>query len=181
MRPYEDPEHLLICVIFILGFYCGLRGSSKHVDLSAEDFCIGEYTVEDGEELAGLKWFGVKVPWSKTNQLNLKNTVLPRDKDVVLTAVEDPQHDCWDPWKIIIFYLSRTHPKAKKFYGRLVKQGEKCEGGKLKKAFGHEVWYAESGFTTATNNRSNWNLGPTKHRELCKEICLLYTSPSPRD
>ena len=173
MRPCEDPEHLLICVTFILGFCCGLQGSSEHIDLSAEDFCIGEHTIEDGEELAGLKWFGVKAPWSKTNQSNLKNTLLPRDKDAALAAVEDPQHDCWDTWKMIIFYPSRAHPKAKKFCGRLAKQGEKCEGGKLKKAFGHEVWFAESGFTTATNNRSNWNLGPTKHRELCKETARL--------
>jgi len=136
--------------------------------LKAEDFYIGEYTIEDGEDLAGLRWFGVKVPWSKTSQLNLKNTVLPRDKDVVLTVVEDPQHDCWDPWKIICFYIAHTHPKAKKFYGRLVKQGAQCEGGKLKKAFGFEVWYAESG-----EGRANWNLGPTKHRELCKEIARL--------
>ena len=106
--------------------------------MKAEDFYIGEYTIEDGEDLAGLRWFGVKVPWSKTSQLNLKNAVLPRDKDVALTAAEDPQHDCWDPWKIICFYIAHTHPKAKKFYGRLVKQGAQCEGGKLKKAFGFE-------------------------------------------
>jgi len=167
IRPYEDPEHCLICVIFILGYYCGLRGSSEHIDLSSEMVYMGEYQVEDGEELAGLRWAGVKVPFSKTNQLNMNNTKLPSDQDVLLTFVEQPDHDCWDPYDIFCFFVDHCHPHARKFYGRLVRQGEQYEGGKLQKQHGRPIWYAESG-----PDRPNWNLGPTKHRELCKKIAL---------
>jgi len=168
LRPYEEPEHLLICVIFILGYCCGLRGSSEHINLDCEMIYLGECTVEDGEELAGLKWGGVKVPFSKTNQLNMNNTKLPVDEDVLLTFTEQPWHDCFDPYAIWCFYIAHVHPKAKKFYGRLVKQGPKKEGERLEKEFGRPVWFAESG-----HGRTNWNLGPTKHRELCKKIALF--------
>jgi len=170
IRPYEDPEHCLITIIFILGYYCGLRGSSEHIDLDSEMVCIGEHTVEDGPELAGLKWAGVKVPFSKTNQLNMSNTHLPVDEDVLLTFVEQPWHDCFDPHAIFCFFVAHCHPKAKKFCGRLVKQGPKKEGERLEKEFGRPVWYAESGHGRAC---ANWNLGPTKHRELCKKITFL--------
>ena len=170
MCPYTDPEHCLICVIFILGCYCGLRGSSEHVDLASEMVHIGEYTVEDGPDLAGLRWGGVKVPFSKTNQLNMKNTRLPVDQDVLLTFVEQPEHDCFDPFATFCHFVNHCHPNAKKFYGRLVRQGDRYEGGKLEKEFGRPVWYAESGMG---RERSNWNLGPTKHRELCKRIAFL--------
>jgi len=163
VRPYDDPEHCLICVIFILGYYCALRGSSD-----CEMVFIGEYQTEDGPDLAGLKWGGIKVPFSKTNQLNMSNTRLPVDEDVLLTFVEDPTHDCFDPFAIFCHYLNHVHPGAKKFYGRLVRQGEKYEGGRLEKQFGRPVWYVESG-----HGRSNWNLGSNKHRELCKRIAFL--------
>lgn len=169
IRPYEDPEHCLICVIFILGYYCGLRGSSEHIDLDCEMVYIGEYTVEDGPDLAGLKWGGVKVPFSKTNQLNMKNTRLPVDQDVLLTFVEQPEHDCFDPFAIFCHFLNHCHPNAKKLYGRVIRQGDQYEGGRLEKEFGRPVWYAESGHG---RDRSNWNLGPTKHRELCKKIAF---------
>jgi len=74
IAPYTNPEHLCLCVTFILGFYCGLYGSKEHIDLSTNDIHIGEYQDEDGEDLVGLKWAGVRVPFSKMGQLNLKNT-----------------------------------------------------------------------------------------------------------
>jgi len=173
IRPYEDPEHCLICVIFILGYYCGLRGSSEHIDLDIEMIYLGEYTVEDGPELAGIKWGGVKVPFSKMNQLNMTNCKLPRDQDVLLTFAEQPDHDCFDPHAVFCHFIAHCHPKAKKFYGRLVKQGDKLEGDRLQKEFGRPVWYAESG-----HGRANWNLGPSKHRALCKKIALLAGVPN---
>ena len=164
IRPYENPEDLLLCIIFILGFYCGLRGSTEHVELMTEHVYVGEFTAADGEELCGLRYGGVKVPFSKTAQLKLKNARLPADQDVMLPFSEDPQHDCWCPFQIFCFYISKCHPNAKKFYARVVKPG--CEEAKnLKKAFNREICFAESG-----PGRSNWNLGPTKHRELCKLI-----------
>ena len=169
LKPYDDPEHCLICVIFVLGYYCGLRGSSEHINLDIENVYIGECTVEDGPELAGLRWAGVKIPFSKTLQLNMKTTTLPKDQDVLLTFVETPHHDCWDPFAVFCHFIRHCHPRAKKFYGRLVMQGDTKEGGKLAKEFGKPIWYAESGHG---KDRSNWNLGPSKHRALCKKIAF---------
>jgi len=41
------------------------------------------------------------------------------------------------------------------------------EAKQLKKEYGKDTWFAESGRGT------NWNMGPTKHRGLCKEIARL--------
>jgi len=167
ITPYTNPEHLCICVIFILGFYCGLRGSKEHIDLSIDDIYIGEYQDEDGEDLVGLKWAGVRVPFSKVGQLNLKNTKVKEQNDIVLTFVEDPVHDCWDPFQVFCFYLDKCHPQAKKFYARIIRSGGD-EAQRLAKAFGKDIWYAESG-----TGRTNWNMGPTKHRSLCTDIAKL--------
>lgn len=167
IRPYEDREHLVICIIFVLGFYCGLRGSDEHVNLMTENIFMGEYTAADGEDLCGLKYVGIKVPFSKAKQLKLKCTRLPKDEDVLLTFVEDPRHDCWCPFQVFCFYVDKCHPLATKFYARFVKvDGE--EEKILKKTYGKEIWFAESG-----PKRSNWNMGPTKHRDLCKDVARL--------
>jgi len=168
IRPCEDPEHLVLCVIFILGFCCGLRGSSEHVDLMTDNVFIGECEMSDGPDLCGLNWGGVKVPHSKCKQLKLNSTRLTRDEDVILSFVEDPDLD-WDPFRIFCFYIDHCHPQATKFYARIIKQG--CNEAKtLKQQFGKDIWCAESG-PSAT--RSNWNMGPSKHRSLCKEIVRL--------
>ena len=166
IRPYEDSEHLVICMIFALGFYCGLRGSEEHINLMTENVFIGEHTAADGEDLNGLRHVGIKVPFSKAKQLKLKQTRLPKDEAVLLTFVEDPHHDCWCPFQVFCYYFSKCHPNAKKFYGRIVKPGG-VEEKRLKNEFKKDVWHAESG------KGSNWNMGPTKHRDLCREVARL--------
>ena len=97
----------------------------------------------------------------------MKNTKIKEQNDVILTFVEDPVHDCWDPFQVFCFYLDKCHPQAKKFYARIIKPGG-AEAKNLKAAFGKEIWFAESGA-----GRTNWNMGPTKHRNLCTEIAVL--------
>jgi len=127
---------------------------------------VGEYTGADGEDLNGLKYFAIKVPFSKAKQLKLKSTRLPVDEDVLLSVVEDPQHDCWNPFAVFCFYVTKCHPRAKKFYACIVKTGSN-EQKKLQTEFGKEIWFAESGLGP------NWNMGPSKHRELCRDIARL--------
>ena len=69
MCPHENPEHLVICIVFIFGFYLGLRGSTEHMNSMTDQLCLGECSMEDGQDLAGLRWGGVKTPFSKMNQL----------------------------------------------------------------------------------------------------------------
>jgi len=118
--------------------------------------------MEDGQELAGLRWGGVKAPFAKTRQLKLSNTRLTREEDVVLSFVEDPD-PVWDPWHVLCFFVDHCHPRATKVFARILKPGGE-EFKTLKKAFGKEIWHAEGG------KGSNWNMGPTKHRSLCKRI-----------
>jgi len=135
--------------------------------LSADDICTGECQDEDGEDLVGLKWAGVRVPFSKMGQLNLKNTKIKEKKDVALTFVEDPLHDCWNLFQVFCFCLGHCHPQAKKFYARVVKPcGEKAQ--RLSRIFGKDSWFAESG-----HGRTNWNMGHAKLRNLCTEIAKL--------
>jgi len=163
--PYDDPEHLVLCVIFVFGFYLGLRGSTEHMNLMVDQLYIGEYSMEDGPDLAGLRWGGVKVPFSKMKQLKLSNTRLERDQDVVLSFVENPD-PVWDPWQVLCFFIDHCHPRATKVYARIL-DPESKEAKNLQKEFGKPIWFAEGG------KGSNWNMGPTKHRELCKMIAKL--------
>jgi len=121
--------------------------------------------MEDGPELAGLRWGGVKVPFSKTRSLKLSNTRLARDEDVVLSFVESPD-PVWDPWHILCFFIDHCHPKATKVFARIIKPGGE-EANRLRQAFGKDTWCACGG------SGANWNMGPTKHRSLCKEIGRL--------
>ena len=85
----------------------------------------------------------------------------------MLTFVDDRLHHCWDHFCAFCFYLTKCHPRAKKFYGRIVKPGDD-EDKWLAKEFQTEIWFTESG-----PGKSNWNLGPTKHWSLCVEIARL--------
>lgn len=121
--------------------------------------------MSDGVDLCGLCWGCVKVPFSKCKQLKLNSTQLTRDQDCVLSFAED---SCphWNPFAIFCFYIDKCHPKATKCYARIIKPG--CEDAqRLKKAFGKDIWFAEGGAG------ANWNMGPSKHRSLCKEIAAL--------
>jgi len=166
IRPCEEPEHLCLCVIFAFGFCLGLRGSSEHMDLKTSQLYIGECTMADGQDLCGLKWGGLKVPHSKTRQLKLTNTRLTRDQDVVLSFVEDSLHRYWNPFQVLCFYIDHCHPLATKVHGRILKRDSK-EALELKKQCGKDIWFAQGG------KGSNWNMGPSKHRALCKQIGFL--------
>jgi len=56
ITPHTNVEHLCICVMFILGFCCGLHGLKEHIELSTNNICTGDHQDEDGEELACQKF-----------------------------------------------------------------------------------------------------------------------------
>jgi len=119
LQPHNNPEHLLMLVIFINGYYVGLRGSQEHVQLMLGDIVRdAQYTLEHGPELAGLHYCGVQVPFHKMKQLKLGSTTMSSDQEQVFTIAEDPNNDVFCPWKIYQLYLSRCHPNATKFYAK---------------------------------------------------------------
>ena len=134
-----------MAVVFTLGYYCALRGSTEHTDLMMENVFEGQYEVEDGEEVAGIKYIGVQVPFSKTRELGIGKTNLPPKQDFILTIPEDPNHDCFNPYAIIKYYIDHCHPHAKKFYARPARTGKNGEAETFRKQFNKDIWYVESG------------------------------------
>ena len=164
----NDPKQLQLVVTFILGYYVGLRGSQEHVDLMMAMTERGVYTVEDGGvDLAGLKYFGVRIPYHKANQLKLGNTSLPVEAMKLHTVAEDPSNGIFDPVAIVSKYLDHCHPNATKFYA---KPATKAQIASYVKEYGKDIWYCPSSPAT-----SNYNIGPSKlrsnHKELAKLCC----------
>ena len=172
LDPENNPHDLLKVVIFILGYYCALRGKSEHCNLHREDFVVGFYKTEDGAELAGLQYCGVRVPFSKMQQLKLTSTSLPEDANILLTVTEDPNHPTWNPTYYLIKYFEACHPDAQKFY---------CKVGGCKQIrdwsekYGKDIWYGPSMFTGKDfpgASHAN-NVGKNKFPELCKDMAKV--------
>lgn len=170
LKPYEDAVDLLRCVIFINGYYLGLRGRTEQADLLMANVFVGRYTISDGEELAGMNWAGVKVPFSKTQQLKLSNCTLTRDRDVILSFVEDPSHAVWDPYAVYLFYLNKCHPKAVRFLCRpcnVSSKGGMDERSRYSLECGKEIWFCPSGTSHGTA------VGHNKVGDHCKTLAKV--------
>ena len=137
LKPYEDPQHLLTCIIFINGFFCGLRGDKEHTDLMMGDVIDGVFSAADGPELSGLEYYGLKIPFSKMKQLKLGGSKMTNEEEFMLMFVED-LGALLDPVKLYKFYLDHCHPDALKFY---------CAPASLKnrkewsKKYGRDIWF----------------------------------------
>jgi len=182
LKPYENAVDCLRCTIFTTGYYPALRGKTEQADLLMENCHLGFYLPEDGEALSGLEWAGVAVPWSKTQQLNLKKVIIERNENVLLTWVEDPTHKVWCPVRHWKFYLSKCHPEAKKFYGRILRgapgntpkqvpKNDVTEYDRICKEVGKDVWFAASGVTA--NNLGHNPIG-NHCTQLAKDIGIVH-------
>jgi len=166
LQPHNNPEHLLMLVIFINGYYVGLRGSQEHVQLMLGDIVRdAQYTLEHGPELAGLHYCGVQVPFHKMKQLKLGSTTMSSDQEQVFTIAEDPNNDVFCPWKIYQLYLSRCHPNATKFYAKPFTPKQRED---WKAEHGTDVWYM-----AASPGCSNYNLGHVKLASYHKRLAQM--------
>ena len=84
LTPYTNAQHLLALVIFINGYYCGLRGQKEHTELMMGDVVDGTFTEAEGSELAGLSYCGVIVPFDKTRQLKFNTSSLPAETEKLM-------------------------------------------------------------------------------------------------
>jgi hypothetical protein len=147
LKPYENREDLLRSIIFINGYYLGLRGASEQSDLLMCNVYAGVYQREDGDDIAGLRWCGVKVPFSKTSKLNLKHTKIKANQDVLLTFVEDSTHDCWDSYDVYMFYLYVVHPEAERVLCRPCRVSKARlydESSRYSEECGKDIWFCPS-------------------------------------
>jgi hypothetical protein len=167
LQPYSNPQHLQLVVIFIMGYYVGLRGSNEHVDLMMADVIPErQFTLEgDGPQLAGLRYCGVRVPFHKMKQLKLGSTTMSAEQQQYYTIAEDPNNTIFCPWKLVSFYLSRCHPNATKFYAKAMTKSQITKY--MEDNNGTIVWYHAS-----DPGKGNYNLGKStlaqKHKELAK-------------
>jgi hypothetical protein len=164
----DNPHHLQLLVSFILGYYCSLRGLQEHTELLLTQVVQDAvYLLEDGgEELAGLRYCGVTIPYHKANQLRLGNTSLPATSHKLHTIPEDAENQVFNPYAIMQKYFSHLHPEAIKFNAKIATASQRTA---FKKAFNKDVWYCAS-----HPNVSNYNLGKGKvssnHKELARII-----------
>ena len=140
-------------------------------------FCLPD----DGEELSGLECAGVAAPWSKTQQLNLKKVIMERNKNELLTWVEDPTHKVWCPVRHWKFCSSKCHAEAKKFYGcilrgasgnpmKQVPKNKITEHDRVCKEVRKDAWFAASG---ATANSLGHNPIGNHCTQLAKDIGIV--------
>jgi len=109
----------------------------------------GEYELENGgEDLAGLKYYGISIPFHKARQLQLGKTNLPSDAMRVLSVAEDPTNSVFCPWRILDKYFSHCHPDAVKVYSKVATASQKQQY--IKSHCGKDIWYCPSG-TPSTN------------------------------
>ena len=122
IKPYEVADDLQMVVIFIIGYFAGIRGQTEHVNITMEEFCIEEeHTLESGgQDLVGLKYCGPMIPFNKARQLKLGKTTLKPGQAAVKAITEDPNagETRLDPFQLIQFYLSKCNPDAKKLYAK---------------------------------------------------------------
>jgi len=146
----DDADDLRSMALFILGYYCGLRGSQEHTELAMAMVVSGEYSLEDGgEDLAGLKYIGISVPFHKARQLQLGKTSLPSDAMRVHSVAEDPTNSVFCPFKILTKYLSHCHPNTLKVYAKVATPNQRKQFNATHPGNG-DIWYCASG-TSATN------------------------------
>jgi len=111
----DDPEHLLWAVMYIFGRYCAFRGVDDHLKRKVSDLRKGVYSENDGPDLAGREWRGVQVERSKTMLLKLGKTKLPKNQEIVLSFIAEPESP-FNPVEVVDKYVSHLHPLSDLLY-----------------------------------------------------------------
>ena len=115
----DKAQDLLEVVMYIIGRYCALRGNKEQHELKTEHVFLGRYSNEDAsEDLCGLRYVGIWMPWSKTVKLSFKKTVASDKKKALITVVENLQLGIVNPYPILVKYLSHLHPDSERFISK---------------------------------------------------------------
>jgi hypothetical protein len=130
LKPYKDPVHLQLVVLYVLGRQFLLRGCKEMSMLNHHDTYGGVYGREMGE-LAGNEYEAIQIPESKTNQLSLDNPTALSKKDQVIEIAENP-YDIICPVKLLRFYKDRCHPQAFKFFAKVATLSKKQSSTKMR-------------------------------------------------
>ena len=159
----DDPRDLLELVMYIIGRYAALQGSTEHHYLLVERIFIGRYGADEDEAIRGLEYIGIYVPWSKTNGLSLKKLKGQTQQKALITIVEDEEAGIANPIPIFKHYLAHLHPDAKYLFSKSCKASAN-KMAEYKAAFpdrmeGYEVWFYPGQHGESNYNHSRKSIG----------------------
>jgi hypothetical protein len=160
LKPYENPEHLLLVVLYVLGRMFLLRGCKEMSTLNHHDTYGGVYGRDMGE-LGGNEYEAITIAESKTNRLSLKNSEALTKKDQTIELAENPT-DVICPVKVIRFYKEHCHPDAVKFFAKV---GTQKNISQWKHQFKKDVW-----FHPAKEGQTQCNVGHNKISSFMKTL-----------
>ena len=136
---WNTPKHLTMAVQFTFGRYCAFWGVKEHHDLTHNCVHRGVYSdLNGGPELNGLAYCGIKLDNDKMNQLGFNNPTPAPDSTHLLTFVEEPKDEVFNPVQVMDFYIDHCHPEAVMFFAA---PGTPKQIAKWSKQFGKPIWY----------------------------------------
>jgi hypothetical protein len=142
LKPFSDPVHATMMVQFVLGRYVAFRGSKEHHELLHDHVHRRIYGKNDGPDLEGLNYYGIKVDEDKMNQLGFDKGTLPPNATHLLSFCENPKDTIFDPVAFFDFYIDRCHPDARFF---LARKGTPDQVRRWSKEAGREIWFGPAG------------------------------------
>ena len=104
LKPYEDPKHLKLIVIFILLRFYGFRADDAH-DITMDQVTIGTY--DQGPD-AGRRYILIKIDFDKVKKLKLSKSTIPRDYGKCsLRENNEDDEGFMDGFDILVFFFSK--------------------------------------------------------------------------
>ena len=169
----DNPKDLLEIVMYLVGRFCALRGSKEQHQLLATQVFLGRYSTDNSsEDLCGLRYVGIWIPWSKTVQLSFKSVTASAKNKALVTIVENLQPGILNPYPVILKYLSQLHPETEKFFSKPCDSDMRMEEYKTK--------YPDKDIKYFPSQKSipNYNLGRSTITKLQKEVAFRCGAPN---
>ena len=126
---------------------------------------------EVSEDIRGLKYFAIYVPWSKTVQASLKNPVASDKKKALLTVVEDLEAGIMNPYPYLLEYLTRLHPETERWLSKPCTSSKNIREWK-KQYPDRTIWYYPAA------GIANHNIGIGKIPFLFQDFARLCGDPN---
>jgi hypothetical protein len=112
LKPFENPHHLKLLVIFIFLRLLGLRKKDVYY-LTTDQLTICVY--DEGPD-AGRRYLQVKIDFDKASQLRLGNTSVPDDYGECKLRDNPFDTDNFNAFEYAEFYLSKLTPGESKVF-----------------------------------------------------------------
>ena len=144
----------------------------EYYNITMKEVYMGRFSSDEvSEDVRGLKYFAIYVPWSKTVQASLKTPVASDKKKALLTVVEDKSAGIMDPYPYFHDYVSLLHPETERFISKPCHSEKNLR--EFKKAYPNRtIWYYPAG------SIANYNIGVGKIPHFFKNFAKLCGDPN---